>query len=399
MNFIKKIIHKILNGKNKITKPIFLKEFEKDSDELKELIELSNKVTSNKKEAIKNDISNLKQDLKGIENVYNELKNSSVPMLCLNNIRLEKNNLEAHFDYIVITNKFIMTLETIKVSGGMEKIERDANILKDALKSKGILRDIPVKSAIVIANENLVVNKKKVPKSIRNYILNYDQVVNLIKKELNSAKNSKSLLEKQMYEIANFILQNNKPAIINYNSKYSLSDDDFAQADKKAEEKVQHNENSVENEENIKDEKPEVNNKKTEDNKKPVADNKKSIENEKKVEIESKKSIDNKKPVKDNEKIEKENKKSIKDNKKQINLSNKAVKSDKDIYELLNNYRNEKAKEESTKPVFILSDAELNDLIEKKPKTAEDLLKVKGFGPIKVKKHGKAILEILNGTL
>lgn len=399
MNFIKKIIYKILNGKNKITKPVFLKEFEKDNAALKELTELSNKITSNKKTLIKNDISNLKQDIEGIENVYNELKNSSIPMLCLNDIRLEKDNSEAHFDYIVITNKFIMALETIKVSGGIEKIERDVNVLKEALRNKGILRDMPIKPALVIANENLVVNKKKVPKGIRNYILNYNQVVNLIKQEISNAKNGKTLLEKQMYEIANFLLQNNKPAIINYNSKYSLSEKDFVQANEKAEEKAKHNENEIKNKENVQDEKAEVNNKKAEEDKKPVSDNKKSEVSDKKVETESKKTIDDNKPVKDNKKIEKENKNSIKDNKKPINLSKKSIKSDKDIYELLNNYRNEKAKEESTKPVFILSDAELNDLIEKKPKTAEDLLKVKGFGPIKVKKHGEAILEIFNGTL
>ena len=38
----------------------------------------------------------------------------------------------------------------------------------------------------------------------------------------------------------------------------------------------------------------------------------------------------------------------------------------------------------------------MNDLLQKSPKSKEDLLKVSGFGNVKVEKYGDRILEILN---
>ena len=45
---------------------------------------------------------------------------------------------------------------------------------------------------------------------------------------------------------------------------------------------------------------------------------------------------------------------------------------------------------------MIFNNAEMDDLIEKNPKTKEELLKVKGFGQTKVDKYGDEILKILN---
>lgn len=357
MSLIEKAMYRLINGKKEITEPIFLKEFEMENDQLKDLIELSNKIVSNKKELIERDITYLKQGLSGEQNVYYELKNSFIPMLSLHDIRLEYNNYVAQFDFIVVTNKFIMVLETKKLNGDIEinkdgdfirrfkdrngrvfkqegmyspisQNERHVNILKEILTKEGIIKYTPIKSAVIIANPKTIVNKYKAQKKIQNSIFKYDQIANLLKKELNDKTNGANLLEKNMYSIANFILENNKPITFDYKAKYSLSEEDFIQKSIGA---AQDNGNSS-----------------------PILP--KQIDN-------------NEKPVEDNSML----------------------------YDSLKKYRLDRSKAEVIKPYFIFNNAELDDLIEKKPKTKEDLLKVKGFGAVKVEKYGEEILGILNG--
>lgn len=356
MSLLEKAMYRLLNGKKEITEPIFLKEFEKENKQLRDLIELSKKVTSNKKELIERDILYLKHGLYGENNVYYELKNSFIPMLCLHDIRLEYNDYVAQFDFILITNKFIMVLETKKLNGDIEitsegdfirkfkdrngkvykregmyspisQNERHVNILKEILTKEGIIKYTPIKSAVIIANPKTIVNKYKAPKNIQNSIIKYDQITNLIKKELNDKNNDRNLLEKSMYEIGNFILRNNKPIAFDYRAKYSLSEEDF-------------------------------------------------IENETKIEEDN--NCDN----------------SIQP--KEIDMDEKVVEDTTNLYELLRKYRLEICRAEGVKPYFIFNNAELDDLIQKNPKTKEELLKVKGFGAVKVEKYGEGILEILN---
>ena len=114
MSLLEKAAFRLINGKRKVTNPIFQKKFEKENQQLKDLIELSNKVYSNKKKLIDRDIVLLKQGLTGEQNVYYELKNSFIPMLCLHDIRIEYHDYVAQIDFIIITNKFIMVLEAKK---------------------------------------------------------------------------------------------------------------------------------------------------------------------------------------------------------------------------------------------------------------------------------------------
>ena len=65
----------------------------------------------------------------GEQNVYYELKNSFIPMLCFHDIRLEYNDYVAQFDFIVITTKFIYVLETKKLSGDIE-VNSDGDFIR-----------------------------------------------------------------------------------------------------------------------------------------------------------------------------------------------------------------------------------------------------------------------------
>ena len=51
------------------------------------------------------------------------------------------------------------------------------------------------------------------------------------------------------------------------------------------------------------------------------------------------------------------------------------------------------------KPYFIFNDAQMNDLMNKHSTNKKELLKVSGFGNVKVEKYGDVILMILNEEL
>lgn len=47
------------------------------------------------------------------------------------------------------------------------------------------------------------------------------------------------------------------------------------------------------------------------------------------------------------------------------------------------------------KPYFLFNDKQMEDLIEKMPKTKDELKNVSGFGDVKVEKYGDDILKLL----
>lgn len=354
MSLIEKALYTMINGKRTVTHPIFIKEFERENQQLKDLIELSSKVTSSKGEIIKRDINFVKYGLEGEQNVYYELKNSFLPMICLHDIRLEHDDYVAQFDFIIITKKFIYVLETKKLSGDIEitpdgdfirtirnregkfikkegmyspvsQNERHVKILKEILLKFELVKTFPIKSAIVIANPKTIVNKYKAPKSIQYNIHKYDQITNLLKKELDDKKNDRDMLEKYMYEIAEFLVKYNKPIRYDNVAKYSLTDEDFKET-------IQ--QNSIQQNNNL----------------------------------------------------------SSTNNKVEIKTFDKTY-----VYDQLKKFRLETSKLEGIKPYFIFNNEELDLLIESKPSTKEELLRVKGFGEKKVEKYGDKILEIING--
>ncbi|MBU3161261.1 NERD domain-containing protein [Clostridium frigoris] len=188
--------------------------------------------------------------------MYYELKNSFIPMLCLHDIRIEYHDYVAQIDFIIITNKFLMVLEAKKLNGDIEitsggdfirslksnsgkvfkkegmyspisQNERHVNILREMLLKEGIIKTLPIKSVVILANPKTIINKNKAPKNIQDNIYKYDQITNLLKKELGNDKNTKNMLEKYMYQISDFLVKNNKPIIMNNKDKYSLTKEDF----------------------------------------------------------------------------------------------------------------------------------------------------------------------------
>lgn len=364
MAILEYALYSLINGKREIKEPIFLKEFENENQQLKDLIELASKVTSKKKYYIEKDISLLKHGLDGEQRVYFELKNAPISMLCFHDIRLEIGDQVAQFDFILITRKVIYVLETKKLSGdieinqdgdfiriiknsegkfikkeGMEspisQNNRHVTILEKALTKEGILSNYPIKSMVVIANPKTIINKKYCPEQIKSNIYKHDQVVNKIYKELTEKADEFGHLEKTMFKIAEFILKNHRPIAFNNTAKYSLTDDDF---------------------------KPTI-----------------SYESDPNTEaINHTSDVVNKEEVKAASEVE---------------MPLEAT----DIYKNLKEFRLNKSREEGIKPYFIFNNEEMENLIKANPRTKEDIIKIKGFGEKKTQKYGDEILLILAG--
>lgn len=351
------ILKEIFNIKD-IKSPIFLKEFSDESNQINQLENLKSKIEDkNTINLISKDINSLKEGLLGEQNVYYELKNSYIPMLCLHNIRIESEGNIAQLDFVLITHYFIMILETKKLSGDItineageftrtiknkygkalkkegiyspiSQNERHVRILKDYLLKNNLIKTFPIISSVIIANPKSIINRYKAPYDIKNKIFKSDQLTTIINKELKKHIKSGSLLESRMYKIANFLLDNHIEPNYNHYKKYSISPSNFLTT----------TENKVNT--NIKDK------------------------------------INAKEILKTKD-------------------STKATDSNIELREFLRKYRYKKAQEENLKAYFIFNDKVLDELVIKKPKTLKSLLEIRGLGDMKVSKYGLDLLDII----
>lgn len=342
-----------------IKEPIFLKDFHKENKQIEDLEILLPKISNKDKSSlIHKDIITLKEGLIGENNVYYELKNSYIPMICLHNIRIELDGNTAQFDFIIITHYFIMILETKKLSGDItinesgefirifknkygkiikkegiyspiSQNERHVRILKNYLIKNKLIKDFPIKSLVLIANPKSIINRYKAPYDVKNKIFKSDQLTNILNNEIKKYKKEQSIYESKMYKIADFLLKNHSDPIYDYYKKYSLSKEDF----------LNQSQNKIIN-------------------------------------------------STDNNSFKKENSK--------FNSPNMSTNFDTKLRNALKQYRYTKSKEENIKAYFIFNDKVLDELVEKKPQTLDSLMKIKGFGEVKTSKYGNDILNIIN---
>ena len=75
------------------------------------------------------------------------------------------------------------------------------------------------------------------------------------------------------------------------------------------------------------------------------------------------------------------------------------VKEDSDLYQALKDYRLLKSRTEDVKAYYVYTNKQLTEIILKLPRTKEELIAIKGFGPKKVEKYGEDILRIIQNNL
>ncbi|WP_201317835.1 NERD domain-containing protein [Paenibacillus sp. EPM92] len=254
------IFNKLFGQKRTIQSPTFVKDFSKDNNQLSELNELLDKVVDGeKKDSIERDIKFLKYGLDGENNVYFELKNSFLPILCLHDVRLAYEDYVAQLDFVVISNKFTCILETKKLSGNIS-IDQDGNfvrtmknrygkeykegiyspitqnkrhvdILKHVLSKELKINNMPILSLVVMANPKTIIKKYKCPAEIEKTLIKYDQIKATLEKYQNDKANQYDLAEKDMFDIANLLVRLNTPIDMDFEAKYQLSSEEYQRKD------------------------------------------------------------------------------------------------------------------------------------------------------------------------
>lgn len=331
---LNRIIKVVTNSPITITKPKFTKQFNENNKQIKELEKLLEVAAGSTRNYIENDIKKLKYGAIGENNIYYELKNSFIPMVCLHDIRIEYKGQVAQIDFVVITTKNIYVIEcknligdiTITKNGefirnkkntygkvtakeGMYspivQNERHVNILKELLKDKleykyKLKR---IESLVVTANPKTIINKKEAPKEISSKIIRHDQLISLISTVEKDKKVDWVFIEEDMMNISKCLKAHHKELEIDYISKYSLQDA--------------------------------------------------LVEN------------------------------------------NVDIKPDDEIRDNLKEYRLKKSKEENIKAFMVFNNETMEELIKIKPQNIDELKMIKGFGAVKSEKYGDDILNII----
>lgn len=330
--------------------PVFLKSSNQAEEYISKLKQLQEKSSGKLTEEIEKKIAVAEFGVLGEKNVAFELKNSGIDMYILQDICLEHNGLTAQIDYLIVTRKRTYIIECKNLIGDIEinnggdfirtyqlkgrKIKegiyspitqnaRHLQIIKEVRKkvkgnfiTKKLFEnyfDESYKSLVVLANPKTILNAKFAKKEVKEQIVRADQLVQRIK-EMN-LQVKEEMTEKEMLEVANFFLSQNKESRTDYAEKYA-----------------------------------EV--------LKAVQDS--SVEN----------AVMGK-----------------------INTANVAREQ---IVAELKAFRLERSRQEKIKPYYIFNDAQMEELIDKNPKSKEELCQVSGFGKVKADKYGEMILGILN---
>jgi len=225
-----KLFYRAVNGKEEITSPIVIKDFNENPYNLTRLLELKEKVKGDKSKHIAREEYSIKQSLLGEKNVIFELKNSDVPMLILHDIRLKIKDYYAVFDFILITKKKIYILKTKKLTGDITITDegqfirkvttKDGKYYKDSLFSpytqneRGIgqlssflskdFKNVKVDHFVVLANNRSILKKSYAPKEIQDKVIKLDQLILKLKEDFNNSSNS--YLEKTMKSMGELIV-------------------------------------------------------------------------------------------------------------------------------------------------------------------------------------------------
>lgn len=349
---------------NKLREPIVLKE---DSNAVKQLQQLE-ACLQNAPESIRlrieQDKRSLNYGIRGEEAILFELKNSHIPMYILHDVFFCEGELKTQIDYIVITRKLVLIIEsknlygnisidnqgnftrTMQVGKTMDKEgfyspitqnKRHLDMIREKRRtSMSFLERVGFeknfnenyKSLVVIANPKSVIDMKYAPKEVKEQIVKVD-VLNTRIKKLNDESSNKAMSDKQMKALADFFLENSVSNEMDYTEKYRT---------------VINEQTSVEHSENV---------------------------------VYSPMQVDEKQEDNDCEK------------------EHGAEMETLPVYRALKEYRYQQSRKENVKAYYIYSNAQMEEIIRENPQTLADLKKIKGFGEVKCERYGNEILRIL----
>lgn len=422
---------------SKIKEPQIIKDI--DMSELEKLNSLLEKVGDDQKEIVENQLKASMIGLDGEKRVMYELKHLSKPCLILHDVTFfDKSAEQSQMDFIVLTRNCGFILESKCLSGDI-KIDSEGNftrILKTkdgkVYKTVGIYspihqneihlsvlhtffndnkfpRNYPIEPIVVISNDRCIVNKTFAPATIKNAIVKYDQL-NVKILQLMNKHTDVDISDDRLLSIAEAIKENDTPRPIDYVSSLHLK-----LANKEVmEETSKAQESGFIDDENTSE--------KLNDDKLLKELKSYRVQKAEKWKTQPYKIFDNQilegiitsLPANKEELLhvegftEKKYQYFGEDILKIVNGDNyvpqketapvSVSSSEQKLTVVLKKYRFKKAEELHVPAYYIFSNAQMDDLVRKKPKTKEELLKITGFGEKKVASYGEDIIEIVSKT-
>jgi len=232
-----------------LKEPEFIKPYEGQDKAISELENLKLGIDDDRiLQSIDRDIRLIKYGQQGEKQVTYELKHSFLPIYCLHDININHEGLKAQFDFIIISNKCITVLETKTLNGNIEirnngdfirtiksssgktikkegmyspisQNDRHIEILEKFLKHHKMIKFMPIKSLVVMANPKSILNYRYAPKTIKSQVVKYDQLKNKLK-DINDTCNEVNVPVVTMKEIADFITFNSEVKENSFLNKY-----------------------------------------------------------------------------------------------------------------------------------------------------------------------------------
>lgn len=337
--------------------PIFLKEESDAQTYIAKMQALLAGADEPLKRTIEKQINLAKYGEIGESNIAFELKNSGMDMYILHDIYLESENIAAQIDYIVITRKMVYVIECKNLIGNIEIDNTGAFIRSYEFAGRRIKEGIY--SPITQNQRHL-------------------QVLKAVRKNVKSNFLTKMIFEKCFEEIYKSIvvLANPKTCL---NAKYAKKEikDQVIRADRLVS-YIQEMDKSSTNAEMSADEMLKLAQFYLEQNISERSDYARKYE-EMAAEVEA----GRRKAASEAQEMQEE--------------SDKEGGIDREmLIGKLKAYRLEQSRKENCKPYYIFNDRQMNDLLDQFPRNKEELLKVSGFGNVKVEKYGNQILAILH---
>lgn len=337
--------------------PVFLKETSDTDAYIAKLQNLLTKAEGERANLIKEQISIANAGKYGESNIAFELKNSGMDMYILHDIYLEYGELSAQIDFLVITRKHIYIIECKNLIGNIEIDNTGAFIRKYEISGK--YKREGIYSPITQNQRHMQVLKEVRKSSKKNFI-------------------SKALFEKNYKNFYHTIVVLANPKTY-LNARYAPKE--IKQQVIRADQLITYikSKDAESQDELNNDSMLDLANFYLEQNKPERSDYAQKYE----------KLLQN-----INHPVSFAGNKNL-SNEQAVSTTDNFEKNKEDIIKNLKDFRLKQSRTEKTKPYYIFTDAQMKDLLDEMPRTKEALLKVPGFGNVKVEKYGDAIIQIL----
>lgn len=242
---------------NKYFGPVFIKENSNAEEFVKKMKSLSTRASGKLKDKIEDQISAAEAGLYGERQIAYELRNSGMDMIVAHDLSLEKNDLSAQIDFLVVTRRHVFVIECKNLYGNIE-IDDKGNFIRHIGKGKfyrregltspvsqnarhlNVLREIRreyktnfltqalyekafpkiYRSVIVLANPKTVLNDRNAPEEIRKVVIRLDQLVSYIKRIEEADKDLYLCSRDEMHELIGSFLKCRKPVMSDYAKKF-----------------------------------------------------------------------------------------------------------------------------------------------------------------------------------